>query len=151
MVKRVKDRSEVETKMKDRVGTAGKYLKESLEKADDPLDVLLGNPDKYIDLMVKGIQEAQRTGKIQSGLKKAKDRDAWRKSIPRAGAHYEERTDDMVDHALDDYDERKKCIESALGAIGGMPSTTRTQRISRSAEYQKKVAECFDKLYGRKA
>lgn len=151
MVKRVKDRSEVEEKMKDRVGTAGKYLVGSLNKAEDPIDILLSDPDFYIDKLVKGVTEAQRTGKIKSGLEKAKARNSWQESIPRAGAHYEERTDDMVKNALSDYDARKQVIETALNMIKDMPSTTRAQRIARSTAYQKAVGEGFDKLYGRKA
>lgn len=151
LAKTIKSKKEVEDKMRDRVATAGKYLVQGLERADDPLDVLLADPAKHIDAMIKGLQEAQRTGRIQSGLEKAKDRDAWKKAIPRAGSHFEERTEDMVKNATDDYDDRKKCIEEAIEAIKGMPATTRTQRIARSTKYQQVVGECFDKLYGRKA
>jgi len=150
-MKRTKDKSEVEAKMKDRVATAGKYLTSSLEKADDPIDVILSDPTLYLKKLVDGVTEAHRTGKIKSGLEKAKARDSWKKSIPRAGAHFEERTDDMVANALDDYDARKGVIDAAKEVIAKMPSTTRTQRIARSTKYQQLVAEGFDKLYGRKA
>ena len=138
-------------KMKDRVATAGKYLKSSLEKADDPIDVILADPETHLKNLVAGVTEAHRTGKIKSGFEKAKKRNSWKKAIPRAGDHFEERTDDMVANALDDYDERKAVIDAAKAEIAKMPSTTRTQRIARSTKYQQLVAEGFDKLYGRKA
>lgn len=150
-MKRTKDKAEVEEKMKDRVATAGKYLKSSLEKADDPVDIILGDPTLYLKKLVDGVSEAHRTGKIKSGLEKAKKRGSWKKAIPRAGTHFEERTDDMVENALDDYDERKAVIDAAKAVIAKMPSTTRTQRIARSTKYQQEVAAGFDKLYGRTA
>lgn len=150
-MKRTKDKAEVEEKMKDRVATGGKYLKSSLEKADDPVEVILADPDKYLKKLVDGVAEAHRTGRIKSGLEKAKKRGSWKGSLDRAASHFEERTDDMVANALDDYDERKAVIDKAKEEISKMPSTTRTQRIARSTKYQTLVAEGFDKLYGRKA
>ncbi|MHC1567521.1 MAG: hypothetical protein ACXQTD_07415 [Candidatus Syntropharchaeia archaeon] len=150
MAKRVKTREEVEAKMRERIGTAGKYLQEALEKAEDPLDVLLKDPDAFAKKLAENLAEAIRTGKFASGLKKAKERNAWKNATERAGRHYEERTDDIVEHALSNYDERRKCIEEARKAIENMPTRTREDRIKRSAEYQRRVAECFDRVFGRK-
>lgn len=150
MAKRVKSKEEVEAKMRERVSTAGKYLTEALEKAEDPIDVLLKDPEGFAKKLADNLLEAIRTGKFTSGLKKAKERDAWRSATDRAGRHYEERTDDMVNNALASYDARKKCIEEALKAIENMPTRTREDRIKRSAEYQRRVAECFDRVFGRK-
>lgn len=148
---RVKDADEVRAKMQERAGTAGKYLVSSLNKAESPIDVLLKDPKGNIDKMVKGVQEAQRTGSIEAGLKKAQAAGSWEKAIPRAGAHFEERSTDMVNNAMTDYDKRKVAIENAQKVIADMPSTTRDQRIARSTAYQKAVAVEMDKVYGRKA
>lgn len=146
----VKDRAAVERKMRDRVGTAGTYLKEGMEGADDPVDVLLkdvaGNEKKLID----GVTEAVRRGKFKAGLEAAKRRDSWAKSHDRAAAHYEERADDMVSHAMEGYDERKTCIETAQAAIKAMPKATRAQRIARSAKYQEIMGTCMDRVRGLK-
>jgi len=150
MSKRVKDKSEVEAKMKLRVAGSGQFLKAGMEKADDPIDVALADIDNHTDKMVKGVARAKVDGSIKAGLEKAKDRNAWKKSIDRAASHFEERTEDMVANSLDDYDKRKACIEEAKGKTDDMPKTTRAQSIQKSAAYQTAVGECFDKIYGRK-
>lgn len=149
-MKRIKTKAEVEEKMTDRVSTAGKFLKDAIDKAEDPIDVILSNPDKYIKKLVDGLIQAQKEGKILAGFKKAKKRDAWKNSKDRAGAHYEERTGDMVKNALEDYDARAKVIDEARKAVDDMPTTTRAQRIAKSAKYQDIVGKGFDSLYGRK-
>lgn len=149
MAKRVKTAEEVEAKMRDRVSTAGKYLKEGIAQAEDPIDVLLSDPKKYEGKLQAGLNEAIKQGKYKAGLEKAKKRDAWKNSQDRAGRHYEERTEDMVNNSMSDYEARKACIEKAKKAIEAMPTTTRQQRIQRSAKYQDEVGKCFDKIYGR--
>jgi len=150
MAKRTKTKEEVEAKMKDRVANAGKYLSDGISKADDPIDILLSDTAKYEKKLEDGVKEALKNGKYKAGLEKAKSRDAWKESRERAGRHYEERTDDMVSNSMADYDARRDCIEKAKKVIADMPSTTRQQRILRSAKYQEEVGKCFDKLYGRK-
>ena len=140
----------VEEKMKERVQTAGKYLKAGMESAPDPIDIILSDPEKYLKRLIDGLVEAIRTGKMEASLKRAKDRNAWKKSIPRAAAHFEERADEMVQNAMESYDSRMQCIEQAKKAIADMPKATRAQRIARSKAYLEKVAECFDKVFGRK-
>jgi len=140
----------VEEKMKERVQTAGKYLKAGMENAPDPIDVILSDPEKYLKRLIDGLVESIRTGKMQSALKRAKDRNAWKKSIDRASAHYEERAEDMVANAMESYESRMKCIEEAKKAIADMPKATRAQRIARSQKYLQAVAECFDRVFGRK-
>lgn len=146
----VKSKAAAEKKMKDRVSTAGPYLKEGMDEAEDPIDVLLKNPDKYAKALIAGLTEAIRRGDFKLGLETAKARNAWRNAIPRAGAHYEERAEDMTAHAMEDYDERAKCIDEAKKAIDSLPKATRTQRIARSAKYQELMGECMDRVKGRK-
>jgi hypothetical protein len=146
----VKSKSTVEEKMRDRIATAGKYLKLGMSEADDPLDVILKDPEAYAKKLADGIVEAIRRGSYQAGIKKAKERNAWETSHDRAAQHYEERTDDIVQRSMESYDKRADCIEKAKQAIANMPSTTRSQRIARSAKYQEIVGDCMDKAFGRR-
>lgn len=146
----VKSKELVEEKMRERVRTAGKYLKAGMAEAEDPVEKLLKDPDGYAKKLVDGLLEAIKRGEFAIGLQKAKKRDKWKNAQDIASRRYEESADLMVQYALEDYEARKKCIEEAKKAIENMPATTREQRIARSAEYQRRVAECFDKLYGRK-
>lgn len=147
----VKTATEVAEKMRERVGTAGKYLKQGMEGAVDPLDVLNKNPEESKKKWQAGIAESARKGSYEQGIKRAKENDSWRKSQDRAAAHFEERKDDMVINSMKDYDKRAAAIETAQKAVAGMPTTTRAQRIAKSAAYQTKVGEEMDKIYGRKA
>ena len=146
----VKTRAEVEEKMRDRVGTAGKYLKQGMDGAEDPIDVLLKDPAAAQKKLLDGQAEAARRGSYEAGLRKAKERNAWQNSKDRAAAHYEERTDDMVSNAMSSYDARAGAIERAQAAVKDMPTTTRAQRIAKSAKYQETVGAEFDKVFGRK-
>jgi len=146
----VKSVEQVREKMKDRIATAGKYLRSGMTGAEDPIDVLLRDPDAFAKKLMDGVAEAVRRGSYGVGLKTAKERNAWRTAIDRAGTHFEERADDMVNHALEGYEERVKCIEEAKKAIAGMPSATRAQRIARSAKYQETMGACMDRVKGRK-
>lgn len=137
--------------MLDRVGSAGKYLKQGMDAAEDPIDVLLKDPEAAQKKLLDGQAEAARRGSYVAGLKKAKGRNAWQNSKERAASHYEERKDDMVDHAMDSYDARAAAIERAQAATKDMPTTTRAQRIAKSAKYQTVVGEEFDKVFGRKS
>lgn len=146
----VKSKAAVERKMRDRVATAGTYLKEGMSEAVDPVEVLLrdvaGNEKKLLD----GLNEAVRRGKYKSGLEAAKARNSWRKSEDRAAAHYEERADDMVAHSMEGYDARAGCIEKAQKALEAMPKATRAQRIARSSKYQEIMGSCMDSVRGLK-
>ena len=146
----VKTRAEVEEKMKDRVGTAGKYLKQGMDGAEDPIDVLLKDPAAAQKKLLDGQVEAAKRGSWEAGLRRAKDRNAWQNSKDRAAAHYEERTDDMVANAMSSYDARAGAIERAQAAVKDMPTTTRSQRIAKSSKYQEVVGAEFDKVFGRK-
>lgn len=146
----VKSKAYAEKKMKDRVSTAGIYLREGMEEAEDPIDVLLKNPEGYAKRLIENLSEALRRGKFKGGLETAKARNAWKGAIDRAGAHFEERADDMVDHAMEDYDVRAKCIEEAQKGIFDMPTKTRANRIARSGKYQELMGACMDKAKGRK-
>lgn len=146
----VKSRAAVERKMRDRVATAGTYLKEGMAEADDPVDVLLKDVAANEKKLLDGVAEAIRRGKYKSGLEVAKARGSWGKSHDRAASHYEERADDMVDHAMEGYDERKNCIETAQKALEAMPKATRAQRIARSAKYQEVMGSCMDRVRGLK-
>jgi len=146
----VKDRAYVEEKMKERVRTAGTWLQRGMEQAEDPVEVLLKDPEGFAKKLVDGLMDAIRRGNYKIGLEKASKRGKWRSKIPLAARHFEEVADLMVEYALEDYEARAKCIEEARKAIAGMPKATRADRIKRSAAYQEKVAECFDRLYGRK-
>lgn len=147
----VKTLSEVREKMTERVGSAGKYLKAGMAAAEDPLDVLTRNAAETQKKWEEGIKEASRKGNLAAGLKKAKENDSWRKSQDRAGNHFEERKEDMVNNAMKDYEARAKVIEAAQNAVSKMPTSTRDQRIAKSAAYQKAVGAGMDALYGRKA
>jgi len=145
----VKSKEAAERKMKDRVSSAGKYLTEALGEAPDPLKVILEDPAEHLKKMEAGLKEANRTGKTIAGIKTALARDAWGKSHERAGSHYEERTDDMVEHSMEDYDVRAGCIETAKKAIKSMAKATRANRIARSAKYQEEMGKCMDRAKGR--
>ena len=144
----VKSKAAVEHKMRDRVSTAGTYLKEGMAEAPDPVDVLLkdvaGNEKKLVD----GVNEAVRRGKYKAGLETAKARGSWVKSHDRAAAHYEERADDMVANSMEGYDARASCIEKAQKVIESMPKATRAQRIARSSKYQEEMGKCMDSVRG---
>lgn len=136
--------------MKDRVSGAGTYLKEGMEEAPDPLDVIMKDPEGHLKKMEDGLREANRTGKTIQGIKTAQDRDSWKAGIPRAAAHYEERAEDMTKHAMEDYDVRAGCIEKAKDIINKMPKATTAQRIARSSTYQLEMSKCMAAAKGRK-
>lgn len=146
----VKSKSAAEAKMRDRVSTAGKYLREGMAEGEDPIEVLMKDPEGYAKKLVENLMEAIRRGSYGVGLKRAKERDAYRKAQDRAGSHFEERTDDMVAHAMESYDGRASCIEKAKALVKGMPTKTRANRIAKSGKYQEEVGKCFDTLFGRK-
>lgn len=147
----VKSKERAAAKMERGVRAAAPEIKAGMAEAVDPLEVLASDPKKYGDKMSAGVQEALRTGKWQQGVKKAKEAGKWKKSVDRAASHYTERAADMVESAMSDYDARAQAIERAQAAVKNMPSTTRTERIQKSAAYQEAVGKEFDKLYGRTA
>jgi len=147
----VKSKARAERKMLDRVRTAGTELVAGMEEGPDPVDIALKNVAEHQKKMIDGLAEAARRGKIESGLKKAKARGSWKNAIEKAGRHYEESADQMVANTMEGYDERASAIERAKAAVANMPTTTRDQRIAKSAAYQKAVGIEFDKIYGRKA
>jgi hypothetical protein len=146
----VKSKADVEAKMKDRVSTAGTYLKKGMASAEDPVAKLLKDPEGNAQKMVAGLQDAVKRGNYKVGLQRAADRNSWKNSQDRAGAHFEERTGDMVKNALDSYDVRAQAIEAAQKEVASMPTATRDQRIAKSAAYQKAVGAKFDAAFGRK-
>ena len=147
----VKRKERAERKMLDRVRTAGTELVAGMEEGEDPIDIALKDIPGHQKKMLDGLSEAIRRGKVESGLKKAKGRNAWKGAIEKAGRHYEESADVMVERTMEGYDERASAIERAKSRVDTMATTTRDQRIAKSAAYQKAVGEEFDKLYGRKA
>jgi len=147
----VKTSAEVAEKMKERVATGGKYLRQGMAAAEDPLDVISKDPTGYAKKLQAGVNEAVRTGSYEAGIKKAKAANSWKGSQDRAGAHFEERAGDMVTNAMRDYDQRAQAIAAAQRAVANLPTTTRDQRIAKSAAYQKAVGAEMDKIYGRKA
>lgn len=146
----VKSKAAVERKMRDRVATAGTYLQEGMAEAEDPVDVLLKDVAANEKKLLDGVADAIRRGKFKSGLEAAKARNSWKNSQARAGAHYEERADDMVKHSMEGYDARAACIEKAQKAIESMPKATRAQRIARSGKYQETMGACMDSVRGLK-
>ena len=146
----VKSKEISERRMRERMRIASEALKEGMKEAEDPLDILAKDPEGFAKKLADGIVEAIRKGKWQLGIKIAQGRDSWKKAIDTAGAHYGDKVDVAVEHAMEDYDTRKKCIEEAKKAIEGMPSTTRAQRIARSAKYQEVMGECMDRAKGLK-
>ena len=146
-----KTREQVEEKMRERVSTAGKYVKEGMNAAEDPIEVLLKDPKGYAEKLLAGLTDAIRRGNYQVGLKAAQERNAWKGAIDRAASHFEERANDMVTNAMSSYDKRMTAIEAAKRAISNMPKATRVQRIARSTKYQTVVGEEMDKAFGRKS
>lgn len=146
----VKSRADVEKKMRDRVGTAGQYLKDGMTAAVDPVDVLLKDPEAAAKRMTDGLADAVRRGSYRVGLERAKQRNSWKNSVGRAATHFEERKDDMVKNAMDSYDARAGAIAAAKARTDGMPVATRDQRIAKSMAYLKAVGEEMDKVFGRK-
>ena len=146
----MKSKELVEKKMKERVSSSGGFLTDAMNEAEDPIDVILKDPEAYAKKLVDGITDAIKRGSYKVGLEKAKKRNAWKGATERAGAHYAERADDMVKNALEDYDARAAVIQKVKNAIKDMPTATRAQRIAKSAKYQELVGAEFDKLYGRK-
>ena len=145
----VKSKAYAEKKMKDRVSTAGPYLKEGMEEGEDPIEVLLKDVDMFAKRLVENLIESIRRGKYKGGLTTAKARDAWKKAIPRAAEHFQDRADDMVEHAMEDYDVRAGCIAEAQKGIKDMSTKTRANRIAKSARYQELMGACMDKVKGR--
>jgi hypothetical protein len=145
----VKDKSRVEAKMLDRVRTAGSELKAGMKAGEDPIDVALKNVEAHQKKMADGLNEAIRTGRVKTGLQRAKDRNAWQDSIERAASHYEEAAPRMVANSMEDYEARGAAIERAKKTVANMPTTTRAQRIAKGTAYQNAVGSEFDKLYGR--
>lgn len=146
----VKSKADVEAKMKDRVSTAGTYLKKGMAAAPNPVDVLLKDPEAAAKRMQDGLADAVRRGSYRVGLERAKQRGSWEKSQDRAGSHFEERKDDMVKNAMDSYDQRAAAIAAAKAKTDSMPVATRDQRIAKSQAYLKAVGEEMDKVFGRK-
>jgi len=144
----VKSRATAEARMRRNIVGAGETLKEGFAEAADPVDVLLADPDMEKKHQA-GVAEAHRKGKMRKGLQIAKERGSWKASSSRAGSHFEERAEDMVNHAMETYDARAKCIEDVKVALKKEPRTTRDQRIAYGAKVQKAVGECIDKIYGR--
>lgn len=146
----VKSKKRAMEKMKRNVALAGPEVTAGMDEAEDPVKTILADYDRKSKAMEAGLAESVRTGKHKAGLEKAEKRDSWRKSAPRAGAHYAERADDMTENAMDDYDLRKAAIEKAQDAIKDMPKATRAQRRARLNKYQDVISEEMDKIYGRK-
>ena len=124
-----KSRARVAAKMQDRVRTAGTELKAGMLEGADPIDIALKNPAEHAKKMADGLNEAIRRGKVEAGLKKAKNRNAWKSSIERAAQHYEASADRMVANAMEDYDARVAAIDRALAKVANMPRTTRNTRM----------------------
>jgi hypothetical protein len=137
--------------MQDRIATGGKYLQAGMAEATDPLDVISKDASGYAKKLQAGVNESVRTGAYEAGIAKAKARNSWKGSQTRAGAHFEERATDMVNNAMSNYDARAAAIKKAQDAVAAMPTTTRDQRIAKSAAYQKAVGIEMDKVFGRKA
>ena len=146
----VKSQADVEAKMKDRLSTAGTYLKKGMESAEDPIDVLLKDPTGYAKKLQDGLNDAIKRGNYKIGLDRAKARGSWKGAIPRAGSHFEERAGDLVKNAMETYPARAAAIAAAQQRVASMPTATRAQRIAKSTAYQTAVGEEFDKVFGRK-
>ena len=146
----VKSRARAEKKMLDRVRTAGSELKAGMSEAKDPLDVIQADIANKENKLIAGVQEGIKRGSYRQGIARAKERNSWKNSQDRAGRHYEERADDMVKNAMEDYDSRAGAIERAKAKVATMPTTTRQQRIAKGTAYLQAVSEEMDKVYGRK-
>jgi len=146
----VKSRAVAEARMRRNIVGAGESLKEGFAEAKDPVKVLLADPDMEKKHQA-GVAEAHRKGKMRKGLQIAEARGSWKDSADRAGAHFEERSEDMVVHSMETYDARGKCIDDAKESLKKEPRTTRAQRIAYGAKVQAAVGECIDKIYGRTA
>jgi len=146
----VKSRARAEKKMLDRVRTAGTELKAGMSEAKDPLDVISGDIANKEAKLMAGVAEGVKRGNYRQGIEKAKARGSWKNSQDRAGRHYEERADDMVKNAMEDYDSRAAAIDRAKATIANMPTTTRAQRIARGTAYLNAISIEMDKVYGRK-
>ena len=145
-----KSAQQVRSKMEERVRGAGKFLEEGMRAGEDPVKKALRDPEAHAKKMLDGLAEASRRGKIKEGLEKADKRGSWEKAIPKAARHFEDSAEQMVEHAMEDYDDRMSVVDAAKKAVEDMPTTTRDQRISKSAAYQKEAGKRFDSLYGRK-
>ena len=145
-----KSKDRVQAKMLRNVASAGAEVRAGMEAADDPIDIALKDVDGHAKKMTDGLKESVRTGKFKSGLEKAKKRGSWKKSIARAAQHFEERAPEMVENAMEDYDERMAATDRALAEVSNMPRTTRAQRIAYGAAYQAAAGKQMDKLYNRK-
>lgn len=147
----VKSKARTEAKMRRGVAAAGPEIIAGMEDAPSPQKVILDDIDQKEKNLVAGVTEAVKRGNYKLGNEKALKRDSYHKSKERASSHYVERADDMVEHSMDDYDDRAAAIQRAKDSIANMPTVTRDQRMARGAAYTKAVALEFDKLYGRKA
>jgi hypothetical protein len=147
----VKSKERARRKMLANVRTAGAELKAGMEEGPDPIDIALKNPAEHAAKMKAGLDESIRRGKLEAGLKKAKQRNAYRTSIDKAAMRYEQSADVMVERSMEGYDERAACQERAAAKVAGMPTMTRDQRLAKGYEYQKAVAIEFDKMRGLKS
>ena len=146
----VKSQAVAEARMRRNIVGAGESLKEGFAEAEDPVKVLLADPDMEKKHQA-GVAEAHRKGKMRKGLQIASDRGSWPDSASRAAAHFEERSEDMVKHSMETYPARAKCIEDVKASLKKEARTTRAQKIAYGAKFQAAVGECIDKIYGRTA
>jgi hypothetical protein len=144
----VKSKETARARMERGVRGAGEALKEGFREGENPVKVLLADPDLEKKHQA-GVAEAHRKGKMRAGLKKADERNAWPESADRAAAHYTEKEAEMVDHAMEDYDQRATCLEAAKKAVKDMPRTTVDQREARGKAYRDSFRKCLDKAKGR--
>lgn len=133
-------------KMERSLSGAGEEVRAGILEAQDPLDIALSNIEVHEKKMAAGMAEAIRTGKVRKGLEKAKARNAYKASADRAAAHFSERTDDMVKHYGQGYEQRRQIIAQIQDEMRDMPKATYEDRKKRSDYYSKRSHELFSKL-----
>lgn len=149
-VAKIKSKSRAKAKMERGMENAGDELEAGMNDGEDPVEAALADIDRIEKEIIANFTASIKAGKYRGGLKKAARRGSWKKSIPRAKAHYVEKKEEMIEHALEDYDDRMALIQQALDKTKGMASATSAQRITKQAAYLTELHRLMNAHYGRK-
>ena len=141
----VKNRTDVEQKMTERVSVSGKWHKKGMEDATiNPNEAAL----KKLDVMKARFDKAMDSGRTAAGMKEAADAKRWEKRIGKAAERWEDSSTHMTDRYMEGYDDRAACIEASKAKVSGLAETTIEQRAEKSKQYQIAMSKCMEKKRG---
>ena len=141
----VKNRSDVEAKMTERVSVSGKWHKKGMEDATiNPNEAAL----KKLDVMKARFDKAMDSGRTAAGMKEAAAAKRWENRIDKAAERWEDSSGHMTDRYMEGYDDRAACIEAAKAKVESLACTTIEQRAEKSKQYQIAMSKCMEKKRG---